>query len=198
MPVELLEVDKISSYRSLRGRGGAIAVRYDTHRKGLLRSSWEREPDLVHARQHILEYWVVSPLQLRQVNRVYRSMRVGAAQRELGRDKGAFFLPPGYSYVNHQTWARRFRGTALPVGAYFWRKGQGHLWWLGKVPRTLQLDSMRFAFWTTPARSSLRYLLLGTLRLLELFAIRGVYWCIKEALSYVVLYTTPTSPAELN
>ena len=70
-------------------------------------------------------------------------MRVGAAQRELARDKGARFLPPGYSYVNHQMWARRFRDTILPVGAYFWYKGQDHLWRLGKCLLTLQLlDSM--------------------------------------------------------
>ena len=126
MPVERLErleVDKISSHRSVRGRGGAVAVLYETPWKGLLRPTWERESDLLHARQCILEYWAGVPLQLRQANRVYRRMRVGAAQRELARDKAARFLPPGYSYVNHQTWARRFRGTILPVGAYFWYKG---------------------------------------------------------------------------
>ena len=60
------------------------------------------------------------PRSLRQKNRVYRRMRVGAVQRELARDQGARFLPHGYSYVDHQTWARRFSGTILPVGAYFW------------------------------------------------------------------------------
>ena len=45
-----------------------------------------------------------TPLQLRQANRVYRPMRVGGAHRELARDNGARFLPPGYSYVNHKTW----------------------------------------------------------------------------------------------
>ena len=79
VPVERLEVDKISSHRSVRGRGGAIAVLYETHWKGLLRPSWEREADLLHARQHILEYWAGAPLQRRQANRVYRRMRVGTA-----------------------------------------------------------------------------------------------------------------------
>ena len=55
-------------------------------------------------------------------------MRVGAAQREFARDKGARFLPPGYSYVNHQTWARRLRSTILPVGACLWYKGQDNIW----------------------------------------------------------------------
>ena len=90
-----------------------MSVLYETHWKGFLRPSCQREADLSHARQHILEYWAGAPLQLRQANWVYRRMRVGAAQRELARAKGARFLPPGYSYVNHQTWARQFRGTFL-------------------------------------------------------------------------------------
>ena len=131
VPVERLEVDKISSRRSVLSRGGSIAV--------LLRPSWEREADLLHARQHILEYWAGATLQLRQTNQVHRRMRVGATQRELARDKRARFLPPGYSYVNHQMWARRFRDTILLVAAYFWYKGQDNLWWPGKIPHTLQL-----------------------------------------------------------
>ena len=132
VPIERLEFDKISSHRSVRGRGGAIAVLYETHWKGLLRPSRESEADLFHARRHILEYWTGAPLQLRQANRVYRHMRVGAAQRDLARGKDARFLPPGCSYVNHHTWARRFRGTNLPVGTYFWDKAQDNLFWLGK------------------------------------------------------------------
>ena len=109
-----------------------MSVLYETHWKGFLRPSCQREADLSHARQHILEYWAGAPLQIRQANRGYRHMRVGAAQRELARDKGARFLPPGYSYGNHQTWARRFRDTIPHVGAYFWYKGQVRFWWLGK------------------------------------------------------------------
>ena len=104
-----------------------MSVLYETHWKGFLRPSCQREADLSHARQHILEYWAGAPLQLRQTNRVYRRIRVDAAQSKLARNKVARFLPPEYSYVNHQTWARQFRGTILPVGAYFWHKGQDHL-----------------------------------------------------------------------
>ena len=64
---------------------------------------------------------------------MYRRMRLGATQRELARAKGARFLPPGYRYVNHHTWVRRFRGTILPVSAYFWYRGQDHLWWRGII-----------------------------------------------------------------
>ena len=88
--------------------------------------SWERESDLLHARQQVLEYRAGATLQIRQANWVYRRIRVGAAQREFARDKGAGFRPRGYSYVNDKTWARRFRGTILPVGAYCWYKGQDH------------------------------------------------------------------------
>ena len=123
VPVERLEVDKISTHRSVRGRGGVVVVLYETPWRGLLRPSWERESDPRHSRQHVLEYWAGAPLQLRPANRVYRRMCVGAAQRELTRDKGARFLPLEYSYVNHQTWARRFSGIILPVGAYFWYQG---------------------------------------------------------------------------
>ena len=198
VPVERLEVDKISSHRSIRGRGGAIAVLYETHWKGLLRPSWEREADLLHARQHILEYWAGATLQLRQTNQVHRRMRVGATQRELARDKRARFLPPGYSYVNHQMWARRFRDTILLVAAYFWYKGQDNLWWLGNISAHTPTPGQYVAFWTTPDQSSSRSLLIATVRLLGSFVARGVYKCIKEALSCVVLCATSTSPAELN
>ena len=75
-------------------------------------------------------------------------MRVGAAQRELARDKGARFLPPGYSYVNQQTWTRRFSGTTLPIGSRFWYKGQDHLWWLGNIS----------AYTSTPRQYVVRFL----------------------------------------
>ena len=61
---------------------------------------------------------------------VYRRMRIGAAQRELARDKSTRFLPPGYSYVSCQSWARRFNGTIQLVGAYFWHKDQDNIRWL--------------------------------------------------------------------
>ena len=56
VPVERLKVDRISSHRSVRRRGGAIAVLYETRWEGLLRPSWEREADLLHTREHILKY----------------------------------------------------------------------------------------------------------------------------------------------
>ena len=84
--------------------------------------------DLQHLRQHILQYWAGTPLQLQQANRLYRRMRVGAAQRELSRDQGARFLSPGYSLITHQDWTRRFSSTILPVGAHFWYKARDVHW----------------------------------------------------------------------
>ena len=132
-PLERLEVDHISGHQCVRGRGGVIAVLYETHWKGLLRPSWEREMDLQHSRAHVLRYWTGAPDQRRQANRKYRAMRIGAARRELARRDGQRFLPSGYSLVSRATWERRFANTALPVGAYFWYKSQAGLWWLGKI-----------------------------------------------------------------
>ena len=89
--------------------------------------------DLQHSRQHILHYWASTPLQHQQQNRLYRRIRVGAAQRELSRDQGARFVSPGYSLVTHQYWTRRFSTTVLPVGTHFWNKARDHHWWLGKI-----------------------------------------------------------------
>ena len=54
MPIERLEVEKITSHRSVRGRGGVVVVLYKTHWKGLRQPSWEREMDFQHSRQHLL------------------------------------------------------------------------------------------------------------------------------------------------
>ena len=45
-PLQRLEVDQITGHRSVRGRGGVIAVLYKTHWAGLSEPSWEREMDL--------------------------------------------------------------------------------------------------------------------------------------------------------
>ena len=57
-PLERVVVDYISGHQLVRGRGGKIAVMYQTHWKGLMRVTWEREEDLRHFRREILLYWV--------------------------------------------------------------------------------------------------------------------------------------------
>ena len=132
-PVERLEVEQISTHQLVRGRGGVIAVLYETHWKGLLRPSWEREMDLQHSRQHILRYWQGLPDQQRSTNRRYRAMRVGSAMRELARAKGHRYVPSGYALISRSTWGRRLANSPLPVGAFFWYKANHGLWWLGKI-----------------------------------------------------------------
>ena len=106
---------------------------YKTHWVGLSEPSWEREMDLQLSRTHILRYWAGAPDQDRQTNRLFRRMRIGAAQRELSRNNGGRVLAPGYAYVPRAEWLRRYRDTMLPKGAYVWYKGDDGLWWLGKI-----------------------------------------------------------------
>ena len=73
-------MEKITGHQSVRGRGGVIAVMYETHWKGLLRPSWEREMDLQHSRKQILLYWAGTPDQHRQTclaSKVSGSRRLG-------------------------------------------------------------------------------------------------------------------------
>ena len=44
-PLQRLELEKTTGHPSVRGRGGVIAVMYETHWTGLSGPSWEREMD---------------------------------------------------------------------------------------------------------------------------------------------------------
>ena len=132
-PVERVVVDHISGHQLVRGRGGKIAVMYEIHWKGLTRVTWEREIDLRHFRRQILLYWVGDTAQHRPLNRRYRSMRKGAAARELAREHSARFVVAGYRLVSRAQYLLSFRRKRLPKGAFFWYKAQDSLWWLGKI-----------------------------------------------------------------
>ena len=108
---------------------------YKTHWVRLSEPSLEREMDLHLSRSHILRYWAGTPDQHRQTNRLYRRMRIGAAQRELSRNNGERVLAPGYACVSRAEWLRRYRDTVLPKGARFWYKGNDGFWWVGKSLR---------------------------------------------------------------
>ena len=90
----------------------------------------------------ILRYWTGTPNQHRQTNRLYRRMRIGAAQRELSRSNGERFLAPGYGCVPRAEWLRRYSATVLPNGAHFWYKGDDGLWWLGKISASTTTDGV--------------------------------------------------------
>ena len=87
-PLQRLEVKQITGHQSVRGRGGVIAVLNKMHWAGLSESSWARETDLHLSRPHMLRCWDGTPDQHRQTNRLYRRMRIWAAQRELSRNNG--------------------------------------------------------------------------------------------------------------
>ena len=145
-PPERLEVERITGHQLVRGRGGVIAVLYETHWAGLLSPSWERELDLQHSRRHILLYWSGTPTQHRPTNRLYRQMRIGAAHRELSRSQGQIFLAPGYSLVSRDLWLRYFCTTTLPSGAHIWYKARDGLWWLGKIAHRAPADTSSTSF----------------------------------------------------
>ena len=132
-PLQRLEMDRIAGHQSVRGRGGVIAVMYETYWTGLSRPSWEREMGLQLSRQQILLYWAGTPNQHRQTNRLYRQMRIGAAQRKLSRASSERFLAPGYGCVPCAEWLRHYSITVLPNVAHIWYKADDGLWWLGKI-----------------------------------------------------------------
>ena len=84
-PLHRLEVEGFTIHQSVRGRGGFIAVMYETHWTGISRSSWERDMNLQVSRQQIFIYWAGTPSQHRQTNRLYRQIRIGL-------HNGSFFV----------------------------------------------------------------------------------------------------------
>ena len=142
IPLQRLEVEQITGHQSVRGRGGVIAVLYKTHWAGLSEPSWEREMNLYLSRSRTLRYWAETPDQNRQNNRLYRRMRIGAAQRELSRNNGERFLAPGYPCVPRANWLRRYHGTVLLQGAHFWYRGDDGLCWLGKISASITEDKV--------------------------------------------------------
>ena len=68
--------------------------------------------DLQLSRKQILLYWAGTPNQHRQTKRLYRQMRVGAAQREISRANGERFLAPGYGCVPRADWLRHYSTSA--------------------------------------------------------------------------------------
>ena len=92
-PPILIDVAKTTGHQCVRGRGGAIAVLYETHWDSLLRPTWERELDLQAFRHHILSYWAAGPAQHQPHTRQYQQLRINAAAREIARSKGERHLP---------------------------------------------------------------------------------------------------------
>ena len=132
-PPERLEVEQVSGHQLVRGRGGFIAVLYETRWTGLLSPSWEREMDLPDFRSHILRYWSGTPTQHDQTNRPYRQMRIGAARRKLWWSRCETFLAPGYGLVPRTLWLQHFSSSPLPSWAHIWYKARNGLLRLANI-----------------------------------------------------------------
>ena len=89
--------------------------------------------DLHLFHHEILRYWAGTPNKHRQTSRLYRRMRIGAAQRELSRKNGERFLAYGYGCVPRTEWLSRYSTTMLPNGTRIWYNGDGGSWCLGKI-----------------------------------------------------------------
>ena len=119
--------------RIVRGRGGQLAVLYETHWRDLPHPTWEREAALQHSKHHILLYWAGSPLPHVAHNRRYRLMRKHSANRKLHRTQGLRFVHTGYTLVSFDQFESTFSDAPLPKGAYFWYRAADSFWWLGKI-----------------------------------------------------------------
>lgn len=67
-----------------------------------------------------LYYWSDTPIQHLQLNRLYRRMRAGAADREVAHLKGDRHLPPEHSLFTVDVWTRLFPPPLLLIGTYLW------------------------------------------------------------------------------
>ena len=132
-PPILIDVAKITGHQCVRGRGGAIAVLYETHWKGILRPTWERELDLQAFRHLILAYWANGPEHHQPNTRQYQQLRINAAAREIARAKSERHLPGSYRLVTTDVYRARFLSTPLPIGASIWYHSFDGSWWLGKI-----------------------------------------------------------------
>ena len=132
-PPILTDVAKITGHQCVRGRGGAIPVLYETHWKGLLRPTWERELDLQTFCSKILAYWASGP-DHRQLNkRHFQQLHINAAAREIARARGERYLSRSYHLVSADVYCARFSAAPLPIGASVWYHSFDGCWWLGKV-----------------------------------------------------------------
>ena len=131
-PPILIDVAKIIGHQCVRGRGGAIAVLYETHWNGILRPTWERELDLQAFRHLILSYWANGPDHHQLNTRQYQQLRINAAAREIARAKNEHHLPGSYRLVTDDDYRARFLSAPPPIGASFWFHSFDGSWWLVK------------------------------------------------------------------
>ena len=114
-----VDIGKITGHQLVRGRGGKLAVMYETHWEGLSSITWEREIDLKNFSRHILEYWMSTPRQVKGVDSKYRAIRRARAHRAYWRHQNKYYLEQGYHLVSYSTWERKSRVWRVPLRAFF-------------------------------------------------------------------------------
>ena len=127
------DVAKITGHQCVRGRGGAIAVLYETHWNGILRPTWERELDLQAFRPLILAYWANGPDYHQPNTRQYQQLRINAATRKTARANGERHLPGSYRLVTNDVHRARFLSAPLPIGASICYHSFDGSWWLRNI-----------------------------------------------------------------
>ena len=111
-----MDIEKITGHQLVRGRGGKLAVMYETHWEGLSSITWEREIDLRNFSRYILEYWMSTPRQVKGVNSKYRAMRRMLAEEFYTTDVDGV---PGSWCLQSHIRDGIFRDTDMSREAYF-------------------------------------------------------------------------------
>ena len=83
--------------------------------------------ELLLFRLELSRYSAGTPNQHRQTNRMYRQMRIGAAERICFRNNDECFLAHGYGCVPRAEWLNRHSTAVLPNEAHVWYKGDDGL-----------------------------------------------------------------------
>ena len=157
VPLQRLEVERITGHQSVRGRGGIIAVMYETHWTRLSRPSWEREVDFQLSSQQILLYWAGV--------RANTAKPTTCIDAHWGCTLGAFlcsnserFLAREHGCVSRADWLRHYSTTVFPNGAHFWYKDDDCLWRPGKISaRTTTDGRYLIRFLDDPGRTKLPF-----------------------------------------
>ena len=149
---------------------------YETHWTGLSGPSWEWEMDLQLFRREMSRYWAATPNQHRLTNRLYRRIRIGAAQREfLGATASDSWRPVTAASVAQNGLAAT-APRCFPAESTFRTRPTMFCGVLGRSARArLRMGNTWCAFWTIRGRSSFLLLWCATRFRLERYEFLGVY-----------------------
>ena len=171
-----LEAEKNTRHQSVRGRGGVIAVMYETCWTGLSRPSWEREVEFQLSRPAILRYWAGIPNQHPQTNRLYRRMRIDAAQRELSRSNGERSWRPATAAFRTQIGIAAIAPGCFPTEPTFGAWATTNRGGLGRSARArLRMGYIWCDIWMARRRPRFLFLRRYTRLRRELYEVLGVY-----------------------